>query len=554
MSKHNNPNKINYYLFKELPALVLTIVFGVIYNIAFVFVPMFQGKLLDTVIYQKPLNTVLFFAGIFIGVVLLTQITRYFKRYYVRNFANKTKRTMRKIMYQNTINLSISALDKVEVGDIMTRCIGDVDITVEGMRKSITEILDTGVAMASYIVVLLVYDVMSTLISCSFILLAMLIALLLKRTVYKFNKSYRESSSAFTSNTYQLTSNTILFRNYGVMEKHISSFENRALDTKTKAIKASLIENSLPPIYKLIASIGVIFVIYFGAKKTFNGGVWSIGKFTAYLTLFLQFTIKASKISNLFNSIQKATISWNRTKKYFNTATISDKENIKLDNINLNAQNLSFEYTTNTPIFEPINFSAKQGDIVGVVGVVASGKTSALLALSGLYGYTGNIQINGKELSEYNKNALSNCISYSAHNAFLLDDTIAENISVGRSVDVKSLLSDVCFDVDLQAMPAAENTLVGNSGVRLSGGQQARLSLARALGGANKIVLLDDPFSAVDQVTEAKIIENLKQNHTDKIFIIASHRPTIYNYANKIIQIKPIQNTVNLQNNEAHDA
>ena len=101
--------------------------------------------------------------------------------------------------------------------------------------------------------------------------------------------------------------------------------------------------------------------------------------------------------------------------------------------------------------------------------------------------------------------------------------------------DITSVLKDVCFDTDLASMPHGENTFVGNSGIRLSGGQQARISLARTLLNKSKIIILDDPFSAVDMKTEKEIIENLKNNYKDSLIILISHRLTIFTEINQIV-------------------
>ena len=126
-------------------------------------------------------------------------------------------------------------------------------------------------------------------------------------------------------------------------------------------------------------------------------------------------------------------------------------------------------------------------------------------------------------------------ISYLGHKPQLLSDTIYNNITLGNHQDITSVLKDVCFDTDLAEMPQGENTLVGNSGIRLSGGQQARISLARTLLNKNKIIVLDDPFSAVDMKTEEEIIENLKNNYKDSLIIIISHRLTIFSGINEIV-------------------
>ncbi|WP_346928140.1 ABC transporter ATP-binding protein, partial [Clostridium sp.] len=157
------------------------------------------------------------------------------------------------------------------------------------------------------------------------------------------------------------------------------------------------------------------------------------------------------------------------------------------------------------------------------------------IALLGIYDYKGSIEIDNRELRDYSEYERSEIISYLGHNAQLLSDTIYNNITLGRDKSIKEVLKDVCFNKDLESMEQEGNTLVGNSGVRLSGGQQARLSLARALLNKNKVIILDDPFSAIDVNTESEIIHNLRSNYKSSIIIIISHRLTMFNQVDKVI-------------------
>jgi ATP-binding cassette subfamily B multidrug efflux pump len=116
-----------------------------------------------------------------------------------------------------------------------------------------------------------------------------------------------------------------------------------------------------------------------------------------------------------------------------------------------------------------------------------------------------------------------------------LSDTIYNNITLGTNKNITAVLQDVCFDTDMAAMPNGVDTLVGNSGIRLSGGQQARIALARTLLPKSKIIILDDPFSAVDMQTEEKIINNLKNNYRDCLIFLISHRLAIFSRIDWIV-------------------
>ena len=150
----------------------------------------------------------------------------------------------------------------------------------------------------------------------------------------------------------------------------------------------------------------------------------------------------------------------------------------------------------------------------------------------------GSVKIDGKELKNYSQYERSQMISYLGHKPQLLSDSIYNNITLGNGQDISSVLKDVCFETDLKSMPLGKNTLVGNSGIRLSGGQQARISLARTLLSKSKIIILDDPFSAVDMKTEEEIIKNLKINYNDSLIILISHRLTIFNKVDRILFLR----------------
>lgn len=129
----------------------------------------------------------------------------------------------------------------------------------------------------------------------------------------------------------------------------------------------------------------------------------------------------------------------------------------------------------------------------------------------------------------------SRAVSYMGHDSQLLFDTIYNNITLGCDGDIRKVLADVCFDEDLKSMPEGIETKVGASGVRLSGGQQARLALARALYNKSRILVLDDPFSAVDVNTEAKIMDNLRKHYSDCIILLISHRTSAFDRTENVL-------------------
>ncbi|MFA9424502.1 MAG: ABC transporter ATP-binding protein [Sedimentibacter sp.] len=529
------PNKIINYWKKEKVATIFIAIFGLAYNITMVLGPIYQGKLLDTVVARN-LNSSIKTGISFISIVAMIQIFRYFKRFYIRRFANSTSASMRLIIYNNVMNESQEHLDKENIGNLMTRAISDVDLCVEGMRKFTTEVFDTGVMMITYFISMMFYDVKITLMAIVFIPVAMLLAEKLKKVIYKYSVAYRNKSGEVASITYSNIENAMLFRISGMELQNRIKYNNELEDLQNKSIKANLLENSMQPIYNSIAMIGIVMVIYMGGNKVING-VWTVGVFSAYIAMFGDLAIKASKAAKLFNSVQKSQVSWKRIKPYL----AEHKEKDKFLCINdaktlLEVDKLKFCYpTSNEYIIENISFNGRHGEIIGVTGPIASGKTTLGIALLGLYDYEGSIKIDGKELKDYSSYEISSMISYLSHKPQLLSDTIYNNITLGNKKDILEVLNHVCFNDDLKEMPEGQNTFTGNSGIRLSGGQQGRIALSRTLLNKNKIIILDDPFSAIDMKTEEKIIENLKSNYKESLIILISHRLTAFDKINKIL-------------------
>lgn len=533
------PDRIINYWKNEKIVVLCILFFGLSFNISMILGPIYQGKLIDKIVNGDSSQSVLNIAFIFVGVIFAIQMLRYFKRFYIRRFANSTSALMRLMIYNTIMHKSISELDEESTGNLMTRTISDVDLCVEGMRKFTTEIFDTGVLMLSYIVTLAVIDVKVTLLSCLFIPIAMLCAEKLKKIIYKFAIDYRHKNSEIAELTLDRVTNAMMYRVNGVETLNREVYETEIQDFQHKAVKALLFENAMQPIYNVIAMIGVVAVLYLGGIYVIEGE-WRLGIFITYLAMFTALAVKASKAAKLFNAIQKSKISWLRIKPYLtNYQSKSSTVTNDQTTVDLHVTALSFRYSEDRePIIKNISFEAKSGDLIGITGPVACGKSTLGLALTGMYPYMGSIKINDRPIESYEQETLSNLIAYMEHDPHLLSDTIYNNIALGSGKEIQDVLKVVCMDEEIKAMPDGQDTLVGSGGIRLSGGQQARIALARTLLNKNKIIILDDPFSAVDMKTEMTIIKNIKSNYSDCLIIIISHRLSIFNEVNQIILLQ----------------
>jgi len=532
IEKVTKPDHILSYFKLELWPLLLVTVSGIFYNVGMIAGPYFEGRLaqclFDIMKGYQTFSAMISLAVTYLAVILAVQLMRCIKRFYVRRFANDTSRNMRHMLYNSLVNMSQEELKQESLGAIMTKAVTDVDACVEGMRKFTTEIFDTGVVLASYLAMLFVYDWRLALLSGIFTPIAYFIAGQLKIRITQYNMEYKKSAGRLNSATMDRISNSITYRVYGCEPNRDSAYESNLADYEKRAVSANLWGSAMQPIYNIISMCGAVLIIYSGSKNVLGTGWtnWNIAAFTTFLSCFTKMALKSSKAANLFNAVQKAQVSWVRIKplmkEYVEQNTDSAIDFSKP--AGLTVSGLSLGWPGGPKILKGLSFSAGPGQILGVSGPVASGKSALGKALIGEVPYEGSIRVGERELSTLSGYERSRLISYMGHQPDLVSDSIEENIRLGEHGSIAPYLQAVCFGKEVSQMPQGAATSVGSGGIKLSGGQQARTALARTLYHAQHILILDDPFSAVDRGTEQKIFENLRTLAADKIVILISHR------------------------------
>jgi ABC-type multidrug transport system fused ATPase/permease subunit len=505
---------------------------GILYNAGMVAGPWFEGqlaqRLYDIIRGLRQPSSMLTLVLLYLAAILAVQVSRAFKRFYVRRFANDTSRRMRHMLYNSLVGMSPEELRRENLGSVMTKAVSDVDTCVEGLRKFITEIFDTGVVMVAYLAMLFWYDWRLALLACAFTPAAYFIAGRLRTVVSACSSAYKKSAGRLNSSTLDRIGNAITYRIFGCEDNRDTAYEEKLTDYEHRAVRANIWENTMQPLYNIIAMCGAVIILYFGGKNMNGTGwtAWNIAAFTTFLACFAKLAAKASHAAKLFNSVQKAQVSWKRVKplirEYTDNGSVTSPSSLPCGE--LDVRDLGIRRGTGPALLQKVSFAAHPGEIIGVTGAVASGKSSFARAFTGEIAYSGSISVGGREISSMSPEERSRTVSWLGHSPELMSGTLGENIRMGDPGDIGPVLAAVCLDREVAAMPDGENTNIGDGGVRLSGGQQARVALARTLYHARSVLILDDPFASVDRVTEQQILANLRLLSADRIVILISHR------------------------------
>ena len=523
------PDSIAAYFRLEWLPLTLITLSGLAYNVGLLAGPWFEGRLAqclaDILGGNETAAAMTALATGYILVTLLVQAARFIKRFYVRRFANNINRRMKGVLYANLVRQSRGALEKQGAGELMTKAISDVDDCAEGIRKFTTEVFDTGVALAGYIVMLFVYDRHLALLCMIFPPISYICAEKMKKPVQRAGTAYKKAAAALSAATLDRAKNAVTYRAYGCEDAQEARYEAALDGYEQAAVRANVWQAALPPLYLAASNLSVLFILWFGAKNVLGTGwrAWDIAAFTTFLSCFMKTAVKSSKAAKLFNAVQRAEVSWKRIKPMMKTPRALEPLAVPAAQ-RVEVSGLSFCYDGGAPIFEGVSFSAQPGDIIGVTGPVACGKSTLGRVFLCERPYGGSVRIGGRELSELSPREAASTVGYLGHDPELWNDTVEENVLCGEAGDAMRFLALTALDGEVRAMEQGLQTVVGSGGVRLSGGQAQRLALARTLAHPRPVLVLDDPFSALDRRTEDEVFARLKACAQDRIVILISHR------------------------------
>ncbi len=542
------PDRIlSYFRVEWLPLTFITLS-GLFYNVGLPAAPWFEGRLAqclaDILSGNETAAAMAMPVLACIAVTLTVQAARFIKRFYVRRFANNINRRMKGILYANLIRQSRTAPEQEGAGELMTKAISDVDDCVEGMRKFTTEIFDTGVALLGYAVMLFVYDWRIAFLSLLFTPVSYFCAARMKKPVQRAGAAYKKAAGALSGATLDRAQNAVTYRVYGCESAREARYEEALRGYEKATVRANVWQSAPSPLYLAASGAGVLFILWFGAKNVLGTGwsAWDIAAFTTFLSCFTKLTVKSSKVAKLFNSVQKAEVSWRRIRPLMKSPEPLEALEIPAP-ADVALKDLSFDYG-GEPIFSGLSLTAHVGDIIGITGPVACGKSTLGRVFLCEEPYCGSVRFGGKELSALSPREIAATVGYLGHDPELSADSVKNNVLCGAEDDVMPYLDTVALGDEVLAMENGVDTVIGTGGVRLSGGQAQRLALARTLAHPRPVLILDDPFSALDRATEDAVFANLRKYAGDKTVFLISHRLYHFPQMQKIIFMEDGKTTV----------
>jgi len=301
------------------------------------------------------------------------------------------------------------------------------------------------------------------------------------------------------------------------------------------------------PSMLLLVGLSTVFTVYIGGQEVIRGHL-SIGNIAEFVIYVNMLTWPVASLGWVITIIQRAAASQQRINAFLNEKPSIVSGTLKPEKLegHIRFREVTVRYEAGRkPALSGITFDLPAGQSLGIIGRTGSGKTTLVNALLRLVEPDeGEIMIDGHPLTDLDLEAYRRSIGCVPQDVFLFSDTIAGNINFGRpdgvvsSEEMKDAAKAAGVYETISAFPEGFDTWIGERGIMLSGGQKQRISIARAIIRNPRILVLDDCLSAVDTLTEEKIIGNLRRLMKDRTSVLVSHRVSAVRHCDQIIVLE----------------
>ncbi|MFB3054167.1 MAG: ABC transporter ATP-binding protein [Alphaproteobacteria bacterium] len=507
-------------------------------------IPLVIGTAINTALLKGALDGELLnrTALAFLGVIAINLIAMYIQETIVGKTAERILFDLRRTMYVHLQHLSMSFMDKTEVGRLMARLQSDVGALQEFLDTTVTAIGD----------ILLLFGIVTVLIWLNWELgllsLSVVLALLVVRMIWlpMAKKAFMRARQTSSIVNGALAENINGVRTVQEMvREHVNftRFEVKVADNLRSHLRAAKFSQVMIPIVDTLTGAAMAIVVVVGGNMVLGGSL-ELGVMVAFILYVQRFFDPIRSLTIQYSVMQRAMASGQRIFEVMDVSVdIVDKPGaVALETIDgaIELRGVTFGYLPDQPVLEDINFRVAPGETVALVGPTGSGKTSITSLIHRFYDvWEGSVLIGGHDVRDVTQHSLGKQVGMVLQEPFLFTGTIFENIKYCSAdatfEDVVAAAKAVDAHGFITRLPKGYDTMLEQRGGNLSVGQRQLLSFARAIVADTSVLLLDEATASIDSYTERQIQLALKSLLAGRTALVIAHRLATIRGADRII-------------------
>ena len=544
--------RLNKFLLKYKGRLLLGLLITIISRVFSIVTPRLVGDSMTSIENYLSLNNIspdelkdvlLFNIVLIIGASLISGFFTFLMRQTIINVSRFIEFDVKNEIFSHYQSLDQIFYKKNRTGDLMNRI--SEDVSKVRMYYGPVIMYGTNAIVLFIIIIFYMYSVAPKLTIYSLIPLPILSVFIyrISNLINKKSTLVQESLSDLSTYSQESFSGISVLKSFNIQDIIFNRFDKYALYSFKNNLSLAKIQAWFFPIILFLIGLSNLIVIYIGGKEFIDGNI-EIGVIAEFIIYVNMLTWPVTLVGWVTSIVKQAEASQKRINEFLDSESSLQNGTSKLgktNNKDITFKNIDLRYDqTGIEIFKSFNLKIKSGKVLGIVGKVGSGKTSVANLISRIYDpQKGDIFIGDKNLKSIEISELRSLISYVPQNNFLFSESIRRNIEFGNpSSTIDEIINAAKLaeiDQEIRKFENGYETILGERGVTLSGGQAQRISIARSFIKDSEIYLFDDCFSSLDSDTEDRILKNLKNNFLNKTLIIISHRVSCVKHADNII-------------------
>jgi ABC-type multidrug transport system fused ATPase/permease subunit len=468
------------------------------------------------------------------------------RRYATARIGIAIEAGLRSMLYEAYLRYPRAFYDRHATGEVISRATNDIYPVRYFMGWGVVQAIQSMMMLVGAGIVLVLVNPTLALIAALAMPPVAILTYLFAHRVFPISREVQRRKGHLTEASDEAVVGIEMVQAFGREEDVRDRFHGRAEDVRRETMRQASVEARFLPGLIFLPTLGIAAVLLVGGREAIEGNL-TIGEFTLFITLLLQLVWPLEALGWIINLGQRATAAASRSFAWLDgIASLPERDDpVRLPTgpLALRMEDVHFRYATGSEVLSGIDLEAAPGEIVAVCGATGAGKTSLLNLLPRFYDPTaGRVLLGGVDLREVALADLRTSVAVVTQKPVLFSIRLRDNLLGGRPDADWSEVLDACEVAGVAAfveeLPDGYDTLIGERGVNLSGGQRQRVALARALIANARVIVLDDPMSAVDTETERHLVEHLRPALAGRTVLISGQRLSTVLVADRAVVIE----------------